>query len=192
MNTYKVYRYIFPNGKSYVGVTKNSISERKDQGYQHNKPLQNAFREFRSAIQVEILECELSQSEAFKKEEMYIAYFKSADPEYGYNVSAGGKSTFKGLHHTEEHKQYMREKHKNKVFSESHIQHLRDAHKSERKSVIRTDENGNQTIYESQLDASKAVNGYSTNIARACKSGKPYKGSLWAYREEMVLGDSCR
>lgn len=43
---YKIYLYLFPDGKAYVGMTKNSLEERRDMGYQHNKPLQRAIRKY--------------------------------------------------------------------------------------------------------------------------------------------------
>lgn len=57
INIYKIYKYTFPNGKIYIGMTKNSIQYRKDCGYQHNIQLRDAIRNFGwKNISVEILE----------------------------------------------------------------------------------------------------------------------------------------
>ena len=187
MDSYIVYRYVFPNGKIYIGVTKHDIKTRMREGYKHNEQITKAIKEFGSkSIQKEILEQDLSQEQAYEKEKHYIAYFKSNHPVFGYNISAGGKCTFEGLHHTEKHKRYMSEKYKGKVFSESHIQHLKDGHSAERIPIISIGKTGNKTIYESLGEAAVAVNGYKTNIARACKSGKAYKGYMWAYKTEVA------
>lgn len=33
--TAKVYKYTFPDGKVYIGMTTKSLEERRDSGYQH-------------------------------------------------------------------------------------------------------------------------------------------------------------
>jgi len=107
-NNYRIYRYTFPDGKVYIGVTKNRIETRRDQGYQHNKALQKAIRSVGwSGMKVEIIEDGLNKSEAYEKEKYYIKKYCSNDPDKGYNISLGGKATFENLHHTEEHKKYM-------------------------------------------------------------------------------------
>ena len=45
MKHYKVYQYCFPDGMLYIGMTKNSIEVRRDQGYQHNPRLRQALRD---------------------------------------------------------------------------------------------------------------------------------------------------
>ena len=181
---YRVYRYTFPDGKMYIGVTKNKIETRRDQGYQHNKPLQEAIRSVGwGGLKVDILEDGLSQKEAFEKERYYIQELGTSNPEYGYNISLGGKATFEGLHHTETHKKYMSGLLKGIVFTDEHIAHLCEAHSGERKPVVRILDDGMTIKYKSLGDAAIAVGGYKANIGRACESGKPYKGSRWAFEE---------
>jgi predicted GIY-YIG superfamily endonuclease len=45
---YTVYMHKFPNGKVYVGITKNSIYTRwaSGQGYKHNKRMTNAINKY--------------------------------------------------------------------------------------------------------------------------------------------------
>lgn len=182
---YKVYKYTFPDGKVYVGVTKNSISTRRDQGYQHNKRLQDAIHEvgFKS-VTVTILADGLTQNKAFELEEYYIGILQSNDAEKGFNVSFGGKSTFKGLHHSEEHKAYLSDLYKGKVFTPDHIAHLCESHKAERKPVIRMMLDGRTTYYKSLSDAALNASGFKSNISRACQNGKPYKESYWFFVDE--------
>lgn len=182
--SYRVYRYTFPDGRMYIGVTKNKIETRRDQGYQHNKPLREAIRSTGWAgINVDILEEGLDQNEAFIKEQYYIRKFNTSNPVYGYNVSLGGKATFEGLHHTEEHKRYISAVLKGREFSDVHIEHLRESHSGERKPVIRYMDDGSSIKYKSLGDAALAVDGHKTNISRACRSGRIYKHSQWAFLE---------
>ena len=180
--TYKIYQYLFPSGKIYIGMTKNSIATRRDQGYQHNKPLQIAIKETGfSNIVVDILEDGLSQNEAFEMEKYYISKFQSNNPQKGFNISKGGKCTFEGLHHTSKHKQHMRELYQGRVFTEEHLTHLREGHKTEQRSVIGIMPNGDQIQFDGLRDAAESVGGYRSNISRACKNGKPYKGVVWLF-----------
>ena len=183
--SYKIYKYTFPDGKVYIGMTKNSIQTRRDQGYSHNKPLQEALRTagWKNVI-VDILEEGLSHEIACEKERYYIHIMDADKPQYGYNVSKGGKSTFEGLKHTEAYRKKMSELNKGKVFSEETIQKIKTCHTKERKAVIQ------MSLCEKVLekfdslgDAALAVAGHKSNISRACKNGNIYKGFKWAFDE---------
>lgn len=179
---YKVYRYTFPSGKVYIGVTKNPIEVRRDQGYQHNKELQRAIRQVGwQGLKVDILENNLDNETAYERERYYISVFHSDDPNKGFNISKGGKATFEGLHHTEDHKKYMSNILKGRPFSSEHRNHLREAQK--KTPVVRIDTNGTKTNYTSLHEAATSVNGHPTNVSRACKSGRLYKSYSWAFAE---------
>lgn len=181
---YKVYRYTFPDGKIYIGVTKNTIQYRKDCGYQHNQPLTNAIRSvgFKNVI-VDILTETDDKNEAYEKEIYFIDKYKATDPTIGYNISYGGKDTFQGLKHTDAHKKKMSLLYTGKTFSKETIEKMLEAHKKEWKPVDSITENGTViNHYKNLADAAKDVGGYKSNISRACKNpGKPYKGLYWRF-----------
>lgn len=184
---YKVYVYEFPNGKRYVGMTKLSIQKRKDCGYQHNKPLTDAIKFYGwGRVKKTVVKSGLSRDEAGEIEKAVIHRLDTANPDNGYNVSFGGIKTFEGLHHTEEHKDYMRKKLKGREFAETHLEHLRKAHAKERKVVKSVDPKDlSEKYYDSLGAAANAVGGYKSNISRACEiSGKLYKGLYW---EKVVV-----
>ena len=198
---YSVYRYTFPDGKIYVGVTKNTVQYRKDCGYQHNKPLTDAIRTagFKN-VSVDILCKTQDETEAFEKERQFITALKSCNPTIGYNISSGGKATFEGRTHMELSKKKMSDSHKGKVFSDGHREKLRLAnigkhdgeknamygkpkskeciekqyisHKKEMKTVIQMDLDGNVIAeYDSMHRAEKAT-GVARNCIKACAIGK--------------------
>jgi len=178
---YKIYMHIFPDGKRYVGMTKNSIQTRKNDGYQHNKGIRDAIKRYGwGNVKTEIISEGLSFDDACVAEQQAIAEIMNKYPEKCLNISKGGKATFKGLHHTEKHKKHMSELYKGKVFSEETLQKLRDGHASERKPVKRIC-NGTIIVYKSLGDAAIAVNGYKSNISRACQNNKTYKDSKWEF-----------
>lgn len=187
--TYKVYKYTFPDGKVYIGMTScKTLRQRFDGGYQHNNRIQDAIRKVGwNGFDKEILYDNLTQAEACELEKQTIREYDSTDPSKGYNISFGGKETFAGLRHTAEHRQYMSELYKGKVFTETHIENLKKSHAKERIAVNSVDALGNVVKeYDSLGSAANDIGGHKTNVARACKSGKPYKGVYWQYAEREV------
>lgn len=181
-----VYKYTFPNGKIYIGVTRNSIQYRKNCGYQHNKCLQNAIKEYGwKNVKIDILEETSDIGNAFLLEEKYIKEFNSTDVNIGYNISKGGKSTFSGLKHTKEYKLKMSNLHKGKVFSEETLNRIKKSHEKERHPVVCLSISGKIICeYESLHSAAENIGGYPTNISRSCKNNRPYKGFIWKLKED--------
>lgn len=109
MNDYKVYKHTAPNGKIYIGITKNTLKQRagkEGKGYINNKYFYNAIKKYGwDNIKHEILYDGLEETQAKLMEISLIHYHKSNDPEYGYNITAGGEGGF-GNHKpkTEEHR----------------------------------------------------------------------------------------
>ena len=111
-----------------------------------------------------------------------IAEHNATDKNIGYNISFGGKQTYKNLTHTEEYKQHMRSLMLGKKVSERAIENMREAHSKERKPVIGKDIAADTVRrYESLGDAAIAVRGFKSNISRAAHSGKEYKGCYWEF-----------
>ncbi len=90
---YTVYMHTTPSGKSYVGITKNSISKRIGGGYRHNKYLTAAIKKYGwDNIETEIIAEGVSLDEANLLESYYIASFETQDHKKGYNIADGGLS----------------------------------------------------------------------------------------------------
>ena len=188
---YKVYMYTFPDGKVYIGMTKNSVQERRDCGYQHNASLKKAIKECGwRQMAVDILGEYETEREAFEAERIMIAKHQATDPMHGYNISPGGKSTFQGLKHTQEYKDRISRLYKGKQFSPETLAKMKESHKKERKPVFQLDENGERLKrFDSLTAAADAVGGYASNITRACQSeGHLYKGFGWAF-DNRIGGD---
>ena len=186
MKEYKVYMYKFPNGKIYIGATSMDLADRRDCGYNHNKPLKSAMREYGwKNIEKVILADGLSESEAFELEREYIEKLRSTDENVGYNISLGGKSTFAGLKHTDESKKRMSDLYLGRTFSDETLERMKEAHTPERKPVfLVTPNKAIERRFDSLADAADYVSGFKSNISRACKNGKPYKGFYWRFANE--------
>lgn len=94
MNDYKVYRHICPNGKMYIGISRQEDIQRRWQygwGYHNNVLFYRAIKKYGWAnISHEIIYDGLTKSEAEEKEIELIAKYRSNNPKFGYNIDNGG------------------------------------------------------------------------------------------------------
>lgn len=106
MNSYSVYKHIFPNNKVYIGITKNEPKKRWKNGYGYStykkSKIYSAIQKYGwENVKHEILFENLTKEEAEQKEIELITQYKSTQKEYGYNISNGGNHNGK---HNEETK----------------------------------------------------------------------------------------
>ena len=91
--TYSVYKLTAPNGKCYIGMTKQSVERRWNSGhaYQHNEHLQNAIAKYGwDNFGKEVVFTSASKTEAEKIERFLIAKYDSTNRLHGYNILRGG------------------------------------------------------------------------------------------------------
>lgn len=92
---YSVYCHSFPNGKIYIGITKQKLSKRfqRGEGYSHSPLVYNAIRKHGwDKVITEIVADNLTFEEATNFERLLIVKTKSNTIENGYNLSIGGDS----------------------------------------------------------------------------------------------------
>jgi group I intron endonuclease len=97
---YTVYMYTFPNGKKYVGKTRQSLKKRQGPSfkkYESSALLWDAIQEYGcESIQQDVLvEGDLTEEMSSELEEHFIEKYKTNankynDPSYGYNLTSGG------------------------------------------------------------------------------------------------------
>lgn len=93
MNNWCVYKHESPNGKIYIGITKQKPENRWlcGHGYKTNTHFYNAIKKYGwNNIQHEIIESNLTQEQAETLERILIFQYKSYDKEFGYNKALGG------------------------------------------------------------------------------------------------------
>lgn len=91
--TYCVYKHTVPNGKVYIGITKDTPERRWESGwgYKSNIYFFKAIVKYGWInIKHEVLYDGLSKEEAEQKEIELIAKYNSSDNNYGYNIDLGG------------------------------------------------------------------------------------------------------
>jgi group I intron endonuclease len=93
---YVVYRHIFPNEKSYIGITSQYPFWRRwraGSGYHRQSKIYNAIQKYGwKNVRHEILAENLSIDDANRIEQEMVAKFDSV--KNGYNISAGGGGTY--------------------------------------------------------------------------------------------------
>lgn len=90
---YTIYCHLFPNGKRYVGLTRNSLHERWGKGNKYKTCLlvNRAIEKYGwENVIHETLATAETKEEAELLERQYIKSFKTTDPNYGYNILPGG------------------------------------------------------------------------------------------------------
>lgn len=90
---YTVYKHTTPCGKVYIGITYQEPEKRWDngRGYIKNKYFWRAILKYGwDSISHEVLFANLTKEDACQKEIELIAFYKSNEKEYGYNLDNGG------------------------------------------------------------------------------------------------------
>lgn len=90
---YLIYKHTAPNGKVYIGITKQDAERRwqNGNGYNTQKKFWKAIQKYGwKNFTHEILETDLTEKEACEKEMAFIEQYKSINPKFGYNTSEGG------------------------------------------------------------------------------------------------------
>lgn len=139
--SYSVYKHTFPNGKVYIGITSRKPELRwrkngngylfKDKNGEYTQYLMaNAIQKYGwNNINHEILFTGLTKDEAENKEIELIAYYKSNQKEFGYNIQNGGNTY--GTH-SEEVKKKIGEANKKRIWKEESRTKLSEAMKGKK------------------------------------------------------------
>lgn len=118
------------NGKKYIGITSQKPTKRwaNGLGYAGCPKFYNAILKHGwDAFRHDLLFTDLSQEEAERLEVELIAKYKTQDPKYGYNLSAGGGGCT-GYKLTEDQIARQKAALKGRVFSDEHKQHIKENH----------------------------------------------------------------
>lgn len=201
---YTVYMHIAPNGKKYIGITRQTLKRRwsNGHGYWSNDHFTSAISKYGwNNIEHAILYMRLTKEEAEKTEVELIKAFNTTDRRYGYNKEGGGslnkevsaetreklreKST--GVKASEETRRKMSESHRGEKchfygvpVTEEMKEHLRELRS---KGVVQMDDNGNIiSTFRSMKDAAEAF-GVTRQAISSCCHGKTKKcvGYVWRW-----------
>lgn len=128
---YKVYILEFPNGKVYIGMTKQTLDSRCKNGksYTRNKVMFDDIINYGwNNINKKILFDNLTQEEACALEMKSISQYNSTHTEKGYNITKGGKGVI-GYNYTEKDRLKMSLSHIGKIIPEEQRRKISNARK---------------------------------------------------------------
>ena len=138
---YRIYKYVSPSNKVYIGQTCNSLKIRakNGEGYKECPKFYMAIKKYGwKNFSSQILIDNLNKEQADYWEKFYISLYKSTDDNYGYNLSEGGTKNKKlsnesrkkmsssqlGRKHSLKTKQKMSNSHKGKKLTEEHKKNI--------------------------------------------------------------------
>lgn len=196
---YKVYCHTFPNGKIYIGITKQELYQRfkGGKGYKGKTKIWYAIQKYGwENIKHKLLYDNLTKEEAEQKEIELISLYNSNNSNYGYNTASGGncigtvsEETKEKIRKANKGKSYHAGYWKGKKLSNEHRKKLSDSHKGQKNIIsektkikISNSLKGHEVSKETRLKISKKVicidnnKIYSSLKEASEKTGISYKG----------------
>ena len=211
MENYKVYIHKFPNGKAYIGITRQEPKIRwgGGNGYVRNEYMHRAIKKYGwENIEHIILFDGLSKEDACEIEKSLIKKYRTNEKEFGYNIESGGQCS----NLAESTKQKLREAHIGKSASEETREKMRasrnrfisenpeeykkimenmmlaveKAAELKRKPVIQYDLDGNfLAVWNSTREAERVLGIHHSHIAECCNK-LPKHNTAGGYRWEYA------
>lgn len=158
---YVVYRHIFPNGKSYIGITCAKPYHRRwraGSSYYKQPKVYNAILKYGwENTKHEILYRNLSQEDANRIEQEMIAKYDAVNN--GYNISIGGGGTY-GIPCSDEKKLKIGQANKGKPNRNDNLAKWRKEHGAWNKGGHLTPEQYRKIAIERKKRCNKAISAY--------------------------------
>ena len=184
MKDYTVYKLTLVDGRVYIGMTHQPLSQRcRKSCYIQCPAMAKAIEEYGwDAFSLSVIASHLSQVEAEQIERDNIALYDSTNPCKGFNVALGGNIEGR---HSRVTRQRMSVSQKGRQFSDEHLMRLRKPklNGAMRRTVIQFDMDGNILCeFPSLVDAVESINGSKECIIRCCNHKQhSHKGFKWKY-----------
>lgn len=201
---YVVYKHTNQvNNKCYIGMTRQNPPKKRwknGTAYKSNKHFTNAIKFYGwDKFSSEILFEKLTKEEAEQKEIELIAYYKSQQSEFGYNIANGGNC--KGTV-SEETKKKLSDAHKGKKLSPEHIEKIRENSKRqftdelrnkliELKSIEISQYYSNGAFIRNWKSAAEAEKETGICGISSCCTGNRKKagGFIWRHSDELLTAE---
>ena len=202
--SYLVYKHTTPTNKVYIGITCETLAQRckRGKGYRNNQAFWKAIQKYGwENIRHEILFTDLTKEQAEAKEIELIAFYKSNQKQYGYNIASGG-GVNKNFHLSKETKDKIGQANSGKNngmygkrFTQSQQAHdnfmayvkTRDytcGKNPKAKKVFQfTQDKKLVKVWDCIKNASDFLSVSYSYLIKIMKTQKVYKGFLWAYEE---------
>lgn len=193
---YTVYKHIAPSGKVYIGITCRNAKTRWGRngiGYKDQPYFWRAIQKYGwDNIQHEIIAEGLTEELAVIAERKLIKRYDSRNPEKGYNALPGGSCGWKGMTHTDEAKEKIRQSklgEKNPMYGVKHTEEYKKF-----MSAVNSHPKSEETIEKMRIAQSnrsektrKKLSDSQEKVAVICvETGVVYSGISIAARENNI------
>lgn len=193
MKDYCVYKHTSPSGKVYIGITKLNPEMRwkNGRGYRNQKYFSCAIEKYGwENFSHEILFSKLTREEASRKESELIAFYKSNQREFGYNIESGG---FNGVVN-DDMRRKMSESHKGVKLSEEHRKRIGESLKGRKFSAetlekIRVGNIGKKASEEARAKMSKSHTGLKPSEETVAKWKESNQSMFVAVDQKDLITD---
>lgn len=186
-----VYMILFPNNKKYIGITSQSLEQRKAEHFSRTRTSKNCYYVHSALFKYEnaewrILVDNLSIEDAKQVEKELIMFYKSNNRHYGYNLTSGGDGII-GKKFTPEQLQRLSDAHKGIKQSPETIEKrtlkLRGCVHKDAKRIVGVNLIDNSiVVYESLTKVKKEGKFHFSSVARCCNGErKTHAGYTWKY-----------
>lgn len=183
--------------KYYVGITSLRPENRwrNGKGYDKQPYFYKAIKKYGwSNIRHEIIETNLTKTEACEIEKLLINKLSSTNKKYGYNLSLGGQFGRFGLKLSDEAKEKISKAHKNKIVSEETKLKISQNHPDfnygnnpNAENTYQFDKNGIFiAVYDSVSFASFSTKIDRHSISVAAANNRMAGGYLWAHDDNVL------
>lgn len=193
---YLVYTHVCPNGKVYIGLTRQSELARWENGnaYKDNEPFYADIQKYGWENFIHRIEFrDMSEQDALYLESMLISFENACDPSCGYNRARFGTTGWKPTPEQREHLSQVR-----KVYAAEHpemIENLADMHRG----VPRTE--STKSKIRSALSKVPKTEAHRQHIAEGIAKKRPVKAvrcletgetyrSAWEAHQLTGIGDA--
>lgn len=200
---YKIYCFTFPNGKKYVGQTRQEIQKRWfPKNYEYNKEMYQDIQNFGwENIEKEVLEIVKTKEKALDREEYYISLYETTNEEKGYNKAYRCSGCLR-VSREEVLKEWKEGKTVKQITESlgcsrsligrilteegiSQRERRQRGHRSGRKILQYTLDNKLIAEYESLMEAEEKTGYSNRNICSCCLGrAKTAYGYIWKYSEK--------
>lgn len=190
--TFSVYIHTFPNGKKYIGISKNIKKRfRNGKGYEGQPIVWGAIQKYGwKNVKTEIILSDLSEEEAKEKEIFLISKYKTNLREFGYNQTLGGEGA-NGRKLTESQKREIAKRmsacNKGRKLTEEHKEKISKSLKGKKKNYTeegrkRIIESNRTRIYSKETREKMSIN---TKIGMKNKNMSEYLSNKWRQEKEI-------
>lgn len=186
-----VYMITFPNGKRYIGITSQSLDQRRAEHLSRSRTSRQCFYVHNALFKYEdaqwhVVQDSLTVEQAKELEKEYIKMYKTNNRQFGYNLTAGGDG-ITGKKFTPEQLKKLSDSHKgikqSRETVEKRMSKIRGKLHRDARPIVGRNITTNEMVRYPSLTKIKHEGKFSFTCVDKCCKGirKTHAGYVWNY-----------